>query len=96
MSSNEEVEGRRPLKVRQAGFSKRIAAWLAGKSITPNQISIASVVFSALSAICISAYPFAYEDKRARTHARTSAKKSYKLGNSRANQARTTQDRPVI
>ncbi|PKF77595.1 CDP-alcohol phosphatidyltransferase family protein [Vibrio sp. vnigr-6D03] len=61
MSSNQEVEGRRPLKVRQAGFSKKIAAWLAGKSITPNQISIASVVFSALSAICLSTYPFAYE-----------------------------------
>ena len=54
-----EIEGRRPLKVRSAGFAKSIAQWLSNKNITPNQISILSVVFAALSAICLFALPYA-------------------------------------
>lgn len=47
----EELEGRRPLKVREANFSKQIAKWLSQRNITPNQISIASVFFALLASI---------------------------------------------
>ncbi|BDU39969.1 CDP-diacylglycerol--glycerol-3-phosphate 3-phosphatidyltransferase-like protein [Vibrio nigripulchritudo] len=57
--SSEEIEGRRPLKVRQVGISRKIAAWLARRSVTPNQISIASVVFSALASAALIAQSFA-------------------------------------
>lgn len=46
-------EGRRPLKVRNAGLAQRCAVWLSNKDITPNQISVASVGFAALAAICL-------------------------------------------
>ncbi len=48
-----EPEGRRPLKVRSNAISQNVAKYLSGKSITPNQISIASVVFSLLCALCL-------------------------------------------
>ncbi len=48
-----EIEGRRPLKVRDVKVSQAIARWLAGKNITPNQISVASVFFALLSAVCL-------------------------------------------
>ncbi len=49
--SNEEA--RRPLKVRSSGWSKNIASYLSKKSITPNQISVVSIVFSIFSAFFI-------------------------------------------
>lgn len=52
-----DLDGRRPLKVREAGFAQSIARWLSGKNITPNQISIISVFFAALAAICLFALP---------------------------------------
>jgi phosphatidylglycerophosphate synthase len=48
-----EIESRRPLKVRQTELSQRIARWLSRKSVTPNQISLASVLFAVLAAICL-------------------------------------------
>ena len=48
-----DIDGRRPLKTRQAGLAKRIAYWLSQKQITPNQISIASVGFALLAALCL-------------------------------------------
>ncbi len=60
MNTNPEqdsVEGRRPLKVRQAVLANKFAVWLSQKSITPNQISIASVGFAALAALCIALLP---------------------------------------
>lgn len=47
---------RRPLKVRGANLSIKIAGWLSKKNITPNQISVASVGFATLAAaslLCI-------------------------------------------
>lgn len=41
------------MKVREAGLSQRFARWLGRKSVTPNQISIASVVFALLAAGCL-------------------------------------------
>lgn len=61
MNTNPEqnsIEGRRPLKVRQAVLARNFAVWLSQKNITPNQISIASVGFAALAALCIALLPF--------------------------------------
>lgn len=55
--SNEE--SRRPLKVRGATWSKKIASYLSKKDITPNQISLASIVFSIFAAIFILLIPSA-------------------------------------
>jgi phosphatidylglycerophosphate synthase len=52
-----DVENRRPLKVREAKFSQRFARWLSQRSVTPNQISLASVFFALLAAVCLIAMP---------------------------------------
>lgn len=52
MASN----ARRPLKVRDIGIIRSIATFLSQKNITPNQISIASVFFAFLSALCFLIY----------------------------------------
>jgi phosphatidylglycerophosphate synthase len=49
----QEVEARRPLKVRDSGVAQGIAKWLSKKNITPNQISIISAVFALLTALCL-------------------------------------------
>jgi phosphatidylglycerophosphate synthase len=56
-SKTDNLQARRPLKVRDAGFARGFAAWLSGKMITPNQISVASVAFAALSALCFLSIP---------------------------------------
>lgn len=48
---------RRPLKVRDAKLAKKFASYLSQKNITPNQISVASVGFSLLAAICLFCMP---------------------------------------
>ncbi|MFT7560051.1 MAG: phosphatidylglycerophosphate synthase [Flavobacteriales bacterium] len=53
-----ELEGRRPLKVRSSILSQSIAKWLSRKSITPNQISIFSVVFALFAALCLFSLPY--------------------------------------
>ena len=55
-------ENRRPIAARQNRLSQRFAHWLAVKKIlTPNQISLLSIVFAAVGALCLclSAYPAA-------------------------------------
>lgn len=42
------VENRRPIKARSLSLIRRFAAWLAKTSVTPNQISVLSIVFSLL------------------------------------------------
>ena len=39
-----DLSNRRPLASRQSAWATRITRWLAGTSVTPNQISIASMV----------------------------------------------------
>jgi phosphatidylglycerophosphate synthase len=41
---------RRPLSTRDQGWAKHTAAWLARRDITPNQISVLSIVFAAVAA----------------------------------------------
>lgn len=50
-------ENRRPLKVRSNQFVKKIATWLAKKSVTPNQISVASIFFAAFAGMCLLLVP---------------------------------------
>ena len=52
------TEGRRPLKTRDKIIFKNIASWLSQKNITPNQISVASVLFAFLSSICLLLLPY--------------------------------------
>ncbi len=53
MSDSDTQENRRPLKVRGAVTSQRFARWLSQKNITPNQISIMSVIFAIMAATCL-------------------------------------------
>lgn len=48
-----EENARRPLKVRDLTITNNIASALAKKNITPNQISIGSVFFAFLAAVCL-------------------------------------------
>jgi phosphatidylglycerophosphate synthase len=41
------------LKVREVGASQRFARWLSRRKVTPNQISLASVLFALLAAGCL-------------------------------------------
>ena len=44
---------RRPLRVRGAGWAQGIARGLARLGMSPNQISVASVIFAAAGAVCM-------------------------------------------
>jgi phosphatidylglycerophosphate synthase len=44
---------RRPIRSRNTLLAFKIAKWLASKGVRPNQISIMSIVFSALAALCL-------------------------------------------
>jgi phosphatidylglycerophosphate synthase len=54
-----QLDNRRPLAVRERGLAKKTAHWLSQKNITPNQISIASVVFATAAAACLLWLPHA-------------------------------------
>lgn len=47
---NKAAENRRPIKVRSSQWAQHVALWLAQRNITPNQISVVSIVFAALGA----------------------------------------------
>ena len=51
------LDGRRPLKARNTKIANNIAHWLSQKNITPNQISIASMVFAIFASICLILLP---------------------------------------
>src|SRR5512146_1222619 len=54
----EEVEkNRRPIEARSAGWAQRSAQFLARSSVTPNQISVASIFFAAIGAALLLFYP---------------------------------------
>jgi phosphatidylglycerophosphate synthase len=44
-----ESSSRRPIASRDSGWARRTAAWLAAKNVTPNFISILSIVFAGVS-----------------------------------------------
>jgi phosphatidylglycerophosphate synthase len=47
------LESRRPIAARGSAFARRSAAWLAKSSITPNAISMLSIVFAAAGAAAL-------------------------------------------
>lgn len=47
-----ETGDRRPLASRNTRWASSIARWLAGRSVTPNQISQASMVAAAIAGLC--------------------------------------------
>ena len=47
-----DTGARRPLKIRDVKFVNSFARYLSGKQITPNQISVTSILFAALAAVC--------------------------------------------
>lgn len=49
---------RRPLGSRKSAWAGRLAAWAVQQGYTPNQISRASIAFSALGLICFALSPF--------------------------------------
>lgn len=55
---NQEESNRRPLAVRNISITKRIAVWLSQKNITPNQISLMSIVFAAVGFAFAAGYHF--------------------------------------
>ncbi len=57
-------DARRPLKVRSVKLFHNIAGWLGQRGITPNQISIASVVFAIFAAIFLLFIPSTTETGR--------------------------------
>lgn len=57
MSDNKIIENRRPLKSRQAKSLQAFAAYLSRLNITPNQISVGSVFFAGLAAVCLLSVP---------------------------------------
>jgi CDP-diacylglycerol--glycerol-3-phosphate 3-phosphatidyltransferase len=48
---------RRPIEARSAGWAKASAAFLARTSVTPNQVSGASIVFAAIGAALLALHP---------------------------------------
>src|SRR3954469_14698839 len=54
MEQNEPGTGaRRYLKTREKPWAQKLARWIGGTGITPNMISVLSVVFSILGAVCM-------------------------------------------
>lgn len=54
---NNNPDSRRPLKVRGASFATTFTSWLCRRAVTPNQISLLSVVFAGLCAACLFLLP---------------------------------------
>jgi phosphatidylglycerophosphate synthase len=47
------MENRRPLNARSWNIIQFSAKWLSRRKVTPNQISLASIIFAALSGLCL-------------------------------------------
>lgn len=50
------TNNRRPIASRDANWAKRTAAWLAARNVSPNAISLLSIVFAGLSLMAFKAY----------------------------------------
>lgn len=47
-----DLHDRRPLASRNTGWARKVTLWLARTSITPNQISMTSIVAAAIAGLC--------------------------------------------
>lgn len=54
-----DSQNRRPLKARSWAIMQKTARWVSQKNVTPNQISIASIVFSGLAGLLLLLFPVA-------------------------------------
>lgn len=54
-----DVAGRRPLKTRQVELAQKAARYISGKNISPNQISMFSLVFAIFAGLCLLFLPSA-------------------------------------
>jgi phosphatidylglycerophosphate synthase len=53
-----EIEkNRRPIEARSAGWARKSASFLAGTNVSPNQVSVASVLFALIGAALLVYYP---------------------------------------
>ncbi|UIP26765.1 CDP-alcohol phosphatidyltransferase family protein [Photobacterium sp. TLY01] len=52
-NQHESESNRRPLAVRETALTKHIAVWLSQKNITPNQISLMSIIFAILGLLAL-------------------------------------------
>ncbi len=50
MTATDSTASRRPIAARSSAWAQKTAAWLAASSVTPNQISVASIVFAGIGA----------------------------------------------
>lgn len=57
-NNSQEEANRRPLAVREVALTKRIAVWLSQKNVTPNQISLMSIVFAVIGYGAVSGFYF--------------------------------------
>jgi len=53
----EKSDGRRPIKARSAAWAQHAAAALAARGVSPNQISVASVLFAAGGGVLLGWHP---------------------------------------
>lgn len=53
---NEEEKNRRPIDARSANWAKKSAAFLASTNVTPNQVSVASVLFASAGAALLACF----------------------------------------
>ena len=51
--TNDSLLRRRPIRARNTSWAANIARWLASTGLTPNQISVASIAFSAIGGACL-------------------------------------------
>lgn len=54
-----ELSKRRPIASREWRISKRLAAWLAGRGVSPNAISVAGMIAGSAAGICFASTQFA-------------------------------------
>lgn len=50
--TNEAAE-RRPIASRESGLAKRAATWLVGRRVSPNAISVSSILFALVASACL-------------------------------------------
>lgn len=62
---DKDVQDRRPVKTRDARWATVTARWLQRAGATPNGISVASIAFALLAAVCF-AFAFRHDDGLAR------------------------------
>jgi len=54
-------QGRRPLKTRGKAWARALASWLARRQVSPNAISVASIVCAAAAGAALVAWPYTGE-----------------------------------